>query len=66
MVTPALPQDAKNVLERRDISMRPIESLHPPEGKHSLSTHDARFADTWTKLRYVQIGYGADGLLIAR
>jgi hypothetical protein len=55
MVTPMLPQDARSVLERRGIPMRPIESLRPPEGKHSLSTHDARFADTWTKLRCVQI-----------
>lgn len=66
MVTPTLPQDVRSVLERRGISMRPVESLRPPEGKHSLSTHDARFADTWTKLRCVQINYGTDGPLIAR
>ncbi|KAG1801499.1 glycosyltransferase family 8 protein [Suillus plorans] len=55
MVTPTLPQDVRSVLERRGISIRPVESLRPPEGKHSLSTHDARFADTWTKLRAFEL-----------
>jgi hypothetical protein len=59
MATPTLPQDARSVLERRGISIRPIESLNPPGG-HSLSSYDARFADTWTKLRCVQASQ-ADG-----
>jgi len=53
MATPTLPEDALGVLKRRGISIRSISSLHPPEGLHSLSPQDARFADTWTKLRCV-------------
>lgn len=53
MATPTLPQNARGVLERRGISIRPIRSLNPQEGVHSLSPQDARFADTWTKLRCV-------------
>lgn len=53
MVTPSLPDAAKAVLHERGISMREVDSLHPPKGKHVLATHDVRFTDTWTKLRYV-------------
>ncbi|KAH7931120.1 glycosyltransferase family 8 protein [Leucogyrophana mollusca] len=51
MVTPSLPQEAKDVLNRKGISMKEVSSLQPPEGLHNLSSHDARFTDTWTKLR---------------
>ncbi|KAF8898615.1 nucleotide-diphospho-sugar transferase [Infundibulicybe gibba] len=51
MVTPTLPADARNVLKKQGIPLRDIEPLQPQEGKHALATHDARFADTWTKLR---------------
>jgi len=60
MATPSLPQDACSVLERRGIPIRHIESLRPPGELPSLSPHDARFADTWTKLRCVQASQ-ADG-----
>jgi hypothetical protein len=52
MVTPSLPDAARAVLHKRGILMRKVDSLHPPE-KHVLSAHDARFTDTWTKLRYL-------------
>ncbi|KAF8642318.1 hypothetical protein AX16_009588 [Volvariella volvacea WC 439] len=51
MVTPALPQDAKNALHRRGIITREVQLLKLEEGKHALAAHDARFEDTWTKLR---------------
>lgn len=51
MVTPQLPQDARDVLNKENIVMRDVNSLHPAEGVHKLAAHDSRFADTWTKLR---------------
>jgi hypothetical protein len=53
MVTPTLPDVVRAVLHKRGILVREVDSLHPQEGKHVLSAHDARFADTWTKLRYL-------------
>ncbi|KAH7883276.1 glycosyltransferase family 8 protein [Phlebopus sp. FC_14] len=55
MVTPALTQDVRDILTRRGISMVDIASLQPPEGLHTLPSHDARFADTWTKLRAFEL-----------
>ncbi|KAF7969214.1 hypothetical protein HWV62_27915 [Athelia sp. TMB] len=51
MVTPQLPQDARDVLSKEKIATREVDILMPAEGTHVLSSHDARFADTWTKLR---------------
>ena len=34
-----------------------VETLKPAEGSHNLAATDARFADTWTKLRYVNPGH---------
>lgn len=51
MVTPLLPEDARAVLRKRRICIREVKSLQPPEGRHATVSHDARFADTWTKLR---------------
>lgn len=53
MVTPTLSKDARDVLTRRGVKMREIERIDPTEGTHTLSAHDARFTDTWTKLRCV-------------
>jgi len=52
MVTSSLPEDARAVLRKRCIITREVTSLQPP-GQHTLASHDARFADTWTKLRCV-------------
>ncbi|KAF9240892.1 glycosyltransferase family 8 protein [Melanogaster broomeanus] len=58
MATPSLPQEARDILQRRNIRVVDIQSLRPPEGLHTLSAHDARFADTWTKLRAFEVtGY---------
>jgi hypothetical protein len=51
MATPTLPQEARDILARRRIKVIDIQSLQPPAGMHTLSAHDTRFADTWTKLR---------------
>ncbi|TFK76982.1 nucleotide-diphospho-sugar transferase [Pluteus cervinus] len=51
MITPGLGQDARNVLVKRGIPIIDVETLQPAEGTHTLSAHDQRFADTWTKLR---------------
>jgi hypothetical protein len=53
MVTSSLEQNARDVLEKRGIPMVEVQTLQPEEGAHTLAAHDARFADTWTKLRYV-------------
>lgn len=54
MVTPALPDEARDVLKKRGIIVRDVDPLQPSDGTHQLAAHDARFADTWTKLRYVK------------
>jgi hypothetical protein len=51
MVTPQLPEDAKKILRNRQIDMHEVDTLLPAEGVHKLSDADARFHDTWTKLR---------------
>ncbi|KAI0271327.1 nucleotide-diphospho-sugar transferase [Gloeopeniophorella convolvens] len=55
LVTPELPQYARDALIRRGIPIREIQPLRPKEGDHSLSAHDERFADTWTKLRAFEL-----------
>ncbi|KAJ7103403.1 nucleotide-diphospho-sugar transferase [Mycena belliarum] len=55
MVTPELPQEAQDVLVKRGIPTRDILSLRPEEGVHDLAAADARFADTWTKLRAFEL-----------
>lgn len=51
MATPALPPETRGILARRRIKVIDIQSLQPKTGLHTLSAHDVRFADTWTKLR---------------
>ncbi|PPR00645.1 hypothetical protein CVT24_000868 [Panaeolus cyanescens] len=51
MITSALSKDVTDILHRRRIATRLVQSLRPPEGRHKLIAHDSRFADTWTKLR---------------
>ena len=57
MVTPQLPQDARDLLSKENIATREVDILMPTEGTHVLSSADARFADTWTKLRYTRSYY---------
>ena len=51
MVTPGLPEDVRAVIRKAGIAMREVDRLQPEDGSHSLAEHDARFGDTWTKLR---------------
>ncbi|KAI0094619.1 nucleotide-diphospho-sugar transferase [Irpex rosettiformis] len=51
MATAGLPADGKEVLTKRGIDIVDVESLSPEEGRHTLSSTDVRFTDTWTKLR---------------
>lgn len=51
MVTPTLPSETRDLLNKRGIAMIEVESLKPEEGSHTLAALDSRFADTWTKLR---------------
>ncbi|KAJ7631088.1 nucleotide-diphospho-sugar transferase [Roridomyces roridus] len=55
LVTPQLSQEARDVLVKQGIQMREILSLQPREGVHNLSEADARFKDTWTKLRAFEL-----------
>ncbi|KAI5897609.1 glycosyltransferase family 8 protein [Schizophyllum commune H4-8] len=53
MVTPALPAAARRVLTKRGIPMRDIEGLYPAVARHTLA--DARFEETWTKLKVFEL-----------
>jgi hypothetical protein len=53
MVTPELSERARDVLSKEKITIKEIARLDPREGSHTLEAHDARFKDTWTKLRLV-------------
>ncbi len=55
MATPSLSPEARAVVAKRGIAIRDIDHLYPAEGKHVLADHDARFRDTWTKLKYVTL-----------
>ncbi|EEB93853.1 hypothetical protein MPER_07441 [Moniliophthora perniciosa FA553] len=51
MVTPLVTQHVREILGKQDIKIYEVETLMPEEGRHSLSEHDTRFHDTWSKLR---------------
>ena len=53
MVTHTVRQEVRDLLTKRGMLVRSVDHLKPSEGTHSLSPHDARFGDTWTKLRSV-------------
>ncbi|CCM00892.1 uncharacterized protein FIBRA_02938 [Fibroporia radiculosa] len=55
MVTPSLPQDARDVLKKRGILIVDVDHLQPEKGTHKLEEHDLRFGDTWTKLRAFEL-----------
>lgn len=50
MVTPTVRPEDREILTRRGIKMRDIESLRPERGR--IAEHDVRLEDAWTKLRY--------------
>lgn len=55
MSTPSLPSEAREALTRQGLKVLTVDSLQPTPNSHTLSDIDARFADTWTKLRYACI-----------
>ena len=55
MSTPSLPSEAREGLTRQGLEIITVDSLRPAPNTRTLSDLDARFADTWTKLRYVSI-----------
>ncbi|KAJ6503406.1 nucleotide-diphospho-sugar transferase [Mycena vitilis] len=57
MVTPDLPQEARDVLKTCGIPIVEIQTLLPEDGVHKVAAADARFRDTWTKLRVFGLNY---------
>ncbi|CAE6428023.1 Galactinol synthase 7 OS=Arabidopsis thaliana GN=GOLS7 PE=2 SV=1 [Rhizoctonia solani AG-1 IB] len=55
MVTPAVPDEAREILRLRGIKIRPVEAMGPEPGKWSVDAHDSRFIDAWTKLRVFEL-----------
>ncbi|KDQ63617.1 glycosyltransferase family 8 protein [Jaapia argillacea MUCL 33604] len=55
MVTPDVPSETIEVLRKRGIAVKEVNKLEPGAGSHALSSNDARFTDTWTKLRGFQL-----------
>lgn len=51
MVTPAVPKDARDVLNGHGFNTRDVDYLTPSQKGPMLDPSVARFADTWTKLR---------------
>lgn len=55
MVTPGLPQEARDVLTNRGLTMFEVGTLSPATGRERFGEDDARFFETWSKVRYVQV-----------
>ncbi|KAF5390200.1 hypothetical protein D9757_002823 [Collybiopsis confluens] len=55
MVTAALEDEAKDILQKCGIETYAIDGLMPDDSKHSVAEHDGRFKDTWTKLRAFEL-----------
>lgn len=52
MVTPSVSDEVRHLLQELGIVVRPVAPVKPLQ-QFSLETGDARFMDTWTKLRCV-------------
>lgn len=52
MVTPTVSSEVRHILQQSGMVVRPVKPIKPP-GQCRLEKGDARFMDTWTKLRYV-------------
>ena len=65
MVTPTVTEDDREILVKRGIMVRDIDSLAPEAGRNNLAAHDARFRDTWTKLRAFELEEYEVCLLVA-
>jgi len=55
MATPTLPQEARNILTRRRITVIDVQPLPPPVGLDALPAQDARFVEAWAKLRVFEL-----------
>lgn len=55
MVTESLSQDARNVLHARGVTMVDVGSIRPGSSRESFDKTDARFSDTWSKIRQVTV-----------
>src|ERR1700730_7422083 len=64
MITQQLPDEARQVLSQRQILTCEMDQLLPVEGVHKLSDADARFHDTWTKLRHVSLSVELECLIL--
>lgn len=53
VVTRSLPADARAILERAGIEIKEVDLLLLPSTRFDPSKTEARFADIWTKARYV-------------
>ncbi|KAG7099334.1 hypothetical protein E1B28_001191 [Marasmius oreades] len=51
MVTPTVTEEVRKILLKQGIKLFDVEHLIPKESRHTLAAIDARFSDTWTKLR---------------
>ena len=52
MVTPTVSEEVRQALRQSGMVVRAVKPIRPP-GQCRLEKGDARFMDTWTKLRYV-------------
>ncbi|KAF9019451.1 nucleotide-diphospho-sugar transferase [Hymenopellis radicata] len=55
MVTETLPEDARTILKKRGLKMVDIGSIRPGSGRESFDMTDARFSDTWSKIRVFEL-----------
>jgi len=55
MSTQSFPSGAREALARQGLEVVTVDPLQPAPSTHTLCDLDVRFADTWTKLRYVGV-----------
>ena len=55
MNPPQLPKKYLDILRKLSIVLRVVETLQPPVRKWRTSPEDTRFADTWIKLRVLEL-----------
>jgi len=53
MITRSLPEKSRQVLDHLGIPVQEVDALHLPACRYDQSQTEARFADVWTKLRWV-------------
>ncbi|KAF9270340.1 nucleotide-diphospho-sugar transferase [Marasmius fiardii PR-910] len=53
MVTATVNEEVRKILVKQGIQLYDVEPLMPEKSRHTVSESDARFIDTWTKLRWI-------------